>query len=302
MRSSILAEREYSFTELCISEAVNIVRKNQCCRRTFLYGVLIGCSKYKGDDFTVRVKSYALCELLTRLIKEQFGRDVIAVCKSAKTDTYELSFASRGARTLMTDSRSALQYMIKCPSCTGAFLCGLLSSCVSINDPRRDYYLSIRIPPSHKGAVEEALGRAMIDASYREIGSKSVYYMRASSKIEDFLALCGMQRILFDFINQKIENEYRNNTNRAINVEVNNIKKTIASAQKYIEAIEWLRDNDRLTGLDSELSEAARLRVEHPECSLASLGQMMTPAVSKSGVLHRLNRIYAIYEQSCSNK
>ena len=104
------------------------------------------------------------------------------------------------------------------------------------------------------------------------------------------------------FINQKIENEYRNNTNRAINIEVNNIKKTLASAKKYIEAIEWLRDNDRLTGLDSELSEAARLRVEYPECSLASLGAMMSPAVSKSGVLHRLNRIYDIYEQSLKQK
>ena len=298
MRSSILAEREYSFTELCIAESVNIVRKNQCCRRCFLFGVLIGASKYKGDDFSLRVKSAALSELLTKLIKEQFGRDAIVICKSSKTDTYELSFVSRGARSLVSDSHDALLYLLKCPYCLGAFLCGLLSSCVSINDPRRDYYLSIRVEHDHKNAVAEALHRAHINASFREVGGRSVFYMRASGKIEDFLALCGMQKILFDFINQKIENEYRNNTNRAINVEVNNIKKTIASAQKYIEAIEWLRDNDRLTGLDSELSEAARLRVEDPECSLSALGQMMTPAVSKSGVLHRLNRIYLIYEQS----
>ena len=86
-----MAEREYSFTELCIAESVNIVRKNQCCRRCFLFGVLIGASKYKGDDFSLRVKSAALSELLTKLIKEQFGRDAIVICKSSKTDTYELS-------------------------------------------------------------------------------------------------------------------------------------------------------------------------------------------------------------------
>ena len=295
-----MAEREYSFTDLCIAEAVNIQRKNQCCRRSYLFGILIGGGSCDADDITVRVKSRELCDLVVKLIKEQFGRDAIAVHKSAKTDTYEISFNSRGASALLSDSRAALSDMSKCPSCTGAFLCGLLSSCVSINDPRRDYYLSIRILPEHKDTVVEALERSVIDASYRTVGNKGVFYMRASSKIEDFLAICGMQRILFDFINQKIENEYRNNTNRAINIEVNNIKKTIASARKYIEAIEWLRDNDRLTGLDSELGIAAKLRVEHPECSLASLGQMMTPAVSKSGVLHRLNRIYAIYEQSIS--
>lgn len=295
-----MAERECSFTELCIAEAVNIQRKNQCCRRSYLFGILIGGGVCDADDITVRVKSIELCELVVKLIKEQFGRDAIAVCKSAKTDTYEISFNSRGARALISDSLAALSYMLKCPSCTGAFLCGLLSSCVSINDPRRDYYLSIRILPERKDTVSYALERSMIDASYRTVGNKGVFYMRASSKIEDFLAMCGMQRILFDFINQKIENEYRNNTNRAINIEVNNIKKTIASARKYIEAIEWLRDNDRLTGLDSELGIAAKLRVEYPECSLAALGQMMTPTVSKSGVLHRLNRIYAIYEQSIS--
>ena len=108
--------------------------------------------------------------------------------------------------------------------------------------------------------------------------------------------------LLFDFINQKIENEYRNNTNRAINIELNNIKKSVDSAKKYIRAIEWLKENDRLTGLDSELSCAAKLRVEYPEYSLATLGSMMTPAVSKSGVLHRLNRIYAIYEQALKEK
>jgi DNA-binding protein WhiA len=158
----------------------------------------------------------------------------------------------------------------------------------------------MRIDLDYKECIEKALAECGIAPSFRVMGKKGTFYMRASSSIEDFLAVCGMQKQLFDFINKKIENEYRNNTNRAINIEVNNIKKTLTSAKKYITAIEWLRENDRLTGLDSELSEAARLRVENPECSLSALGAMMSPAVSKSGVLHRLNRIYRIYEDAQS--
>ncbi len=294
-----VTEREYSFTELCISEAVGIVRKNQCCRRAFTLGVLFGaCSISGGDNVTLTVRTEGLCSLLQKLIKEQFGREAAVMCKSDKKQTYEMSFISSAAAALVERSLDFYNSHMKCTACRGAFLCGILCSCTSINDPKKDYYLSIRVSPEHKDAVEAALRESDVRVSLRTMNGKAVFYMRASTRIEDFLAVCGMQRLLFDFMNQKIENEYRNNTNRAINIEVNNIKKTVASAKKYIKAIEWLRENDRLTGLDAVLYEAAKLREENPECSLSALGAMMTPAVSKSGVLHRLNRIYAIYEQA----
>ncbi len=292
-----------SFTEICIGEAVTIQRKNQCCRRSFALGILLGGAKLTvPSEITLRVKTQQLCELMLKLIKEQFGREAQSREAGKKAVEYVLSFSSAGAASLLNDPVHGYESCIKCSLCRSAFLCGLLCTCTSINDPRRDYYLSIRIDLGYKEIAERALREAGIEPCYRVMGKKGVFYLRASAAIEDFLAVCGMQRVLFDFINQKIENEYRNNTNRAINIEVNNIKKSIASAKKYITAIEWLTDNDRLTGLDSELYEAARLRVQHPECSLSALGTMMTPTVSKSGVLHRLNRIYSIYEQSQKQK
>ena len=299
MRSSILAEREASFTELCIIEAAGLVRKSQCCRRAFAFGLVAGGAKLTdSEDVTLRVRTDALSELAVKLVKEQFGREAIVRLTSNTTRAYELSFLSSGAAAMITSPNASYDSVMKCQSCRASFLCGLLCSCVSINDPRRDYYLSMRTDLDFKECIERALAECGLEASFRIMGRKGVFYMRASSRIEDFLAVCGMQRLLFDFINQKIENEYRNNTNRAINIEVNNIKKTLASAKKHITAIEWMRDNGRLGGLDPELYEAARLRVENPECSLSALGSMMSPTVSKSGVLRRLNRIYQIYEDS----
>ncbi len=294
-----MAEREASFTELCITEAAGLVRKNQCCRRAFTFGLVVGGGKLADtEDITLKVRTEAMAETAHKLIREQFGRDAIVRLTSTATQTYELSFLSSGAGAMIISPDSTYESVMKCQSCRAAFLCGLLCSCVSINDPRRDYYLSMRIDLDFKECIERSLCECGLDYSFRIVGSKGVFYMRASSRIEDFLAVCGMQRLLFDFINQKIENEYRNNTNRAINIEVNNIKKTLASAKKHITAIEWMRDNGRLGALDPELCEAAKLRLDNPECSLSALGAMMSPTVSKSGVLRRLNRIYQIYEDS----
>ena len=294
-----MAEREASFTELCIIEAAGLPRKSQCCRRAFTFGLMLGgASSSDSEDVTLRVRTEELSELAVRLIKEQFGRDAIVGALNKAKQTYELNFLSSRAGGMITSPDTVYDGIMKCPSCRASFLCGLLCSCVSINDPRTNYYLSMRIDLDYKECVERALSECGLEASFRIMGRKGVFYMRASSRIEDFLALCGMQRLLFDFINQKIENEYRNNTNRAINIEVNNIKKTLASAKKHITAIEWMRENGRLGGLDPELYEAAMLRLENPECSLSALGAMMSPSVSKSGVLRRLNRIYQIYEDS----
>ena len=286
-----MAEREPSFIEKAIAEAVSILRKKQCCRRAFLLGALFS-SKADASRITLKVKGDELCEYLQKLVKEQFGRETIT---KKNTGSYTVSFESVAAAAMLSDTSEAYEQSVKCQGCVGAFLCGVMCTSVSINDPKSDYYLSIRIPVERKDAIFCALADAEISASYREVGDKGIYYMRASGRIEDFLAVCGMQRLLFEFINLKIEKEFRNNANRISNAEYNNIQKSVGAAQKYIDAIEWLRENDRLTGLDTELSEAARLRVENPDCSLSALGAMMQPSVSKSGVVHRLNRIYDIY-------
>ncbi len=291
-----MTDREPSFTERAICEAVGITRKNLCCGRAFAFGFILGAGEQRDkDNIFLRAKTAELSEYLQKLVRVQFGREAVVRCVSQKTGTYELSFISSRAADMINDAETAYEKTMKCSGCSGSFLCGLFCACASISDPKSGYYLSLRIPPEYKDTVSRTFVEADISASYRESGKKGVFYMRASGIIEDFLAVCGMQKLLFDFMNCKIEKEIRNNANRSSNIEYNNIQKSVGAAKKYIEAIDWLRENDRLTGLDSELHEAARLRAGNPECSLSTLGAMMTPPVSKSGVLHRLNRIYDIY-------
>ena len=190
-------EREASFTLLCISEAVAIPRKNQCCRRALAYGILLGAAEIKDHDvISVKVKTEALAELLIKLIKEQFGRDAEKRKAGARSDKYEISFASRSALELLSGGAESYCSVMKCPSCQSAFFCGLLLSAVSINDPKKDYYLSLRAELCHTDIIKEAFADAGLEASFRVLGERGVFYMRQSARIEDFLAVCGMQRML----------------------------------------------------------------------------------------------------------
>ena len=46
----------------------------------------------------------------------------------------------------------------------------------------------------------------------------------------------------------------------------------------------------------------ARLRLEYPEATLKELGEMLSPAVGKSGVNHRLRKLSILAEELRGNK
>ncbi len=293
-----MTERTPTFTELAIGEITSAPRKNQCCRRAFLFGILLGAGKFSFDRIEVRVRTEELASYLKKTVREQFGRDADVFSINEKKAQYGLSFSSRKAAEMMQNADAEYDAVMKCQTCLSSFLGGVFCASASVNDPQKDYYLSMRIPSEYKDTVSRALSEADVKASCRMVSGKYVFYIRSSERIEDLLALCGAARLLFDFMNRKIEKDIRNNANRTRNFEINNIKKSVGAAQKYIDAITWLEENDRLLGLESELYETAKLRVEYPDYSLGQLGAMANPAVSKSGVTHRLNKIYAIYEKA----
>ncbi len=293
-----MSDTELSYTERARGEAVAIQRKGQCCRRAFMLSYIWGAGKETDGIFYLKAKGADTCEYLTKLVKEQFGREASVRRYGKDGESFELSFVSPQASKMLCEPDKAYESLKKCASCINSVFAGLLCSCVSINDPQKDYYLSLRIDQKYKDVIAEIFESAGISPSYRINGGKGVFYLRASDGIEDFLAVCGMQKLLFDFMNCKIEKDFRNNANRVLNTEMKNIQKALGAAQRYITAIKWLEAHNRLTGLDSELYEAARLRVENPDASLSVLGTMFSPPITKSGVVHRLNHIYEIYEKA----
>ena len=61
-----------------------------------------------------------------------------------------------------------------------------------------------------------------------------------------------------------------------------------------IEDIELILTKMDLSQLPQSLSDIAALRLDYPDASLKELGQMLNPAVGKSGVNHRLRKLAEI--------
>lgn len=60
---------------------------------------------------------------------------------------------------------------------------------------------------------------------------------------------------------------------------------------EQIAAIEKIRDTVGLKSLNDDLRQLAQLRLENPDLSLRSLGEMLTPPISRSGVNHRMKKL-----------
>jgi len=79
-----------------------------------------------------------------------------------------------------------------------------------------------------------------------------------------------------------------------VNCEMANLNKTVSASVKQIEDIRLIQDTIGLLSLKKSLQEIAVIRLENPDASLKELGAMLSPAVGKSGVNHRLRKLSEI--------
>ena len=67
--------------------------------------------------------------------------------------------------------------------------------------------------------------------------------------------------------------------------------KTIEASVSQIEDIELIKQALGFGRLTPPLAEAARIRLENPDSTLAELGAMLKKPIGKSGMNHRLRRL-----------
>ena len=85
-----------------------------------------------------------------------------------------------------------------------------------------------------------------------------------------------------------------NSAKRTVNCDNANVDRTIEASMTQIGAIKKIEKLKGLDFLPDKLAEAARLRLENPEMSIAALGELCDPPLKKSGINKRLMRIEEI--------
>ena len=114
-------------------------------------------------------------------------------------------------------------------------------------------------------------------------------FMRGSSVVPGFEIAQPVAAM--DIMTTKVDKAIRNGANRAMNCDIANVNKILEAATEQQSAIEALAKSGQLDRLPEKLQQTARLRLEHPELSLAQLAELCDPPVSKSCMNHRMRKL-----------
>lgn len=308
-----------SYSDTFKAELCGLNVKSACCRKAFLYGLLIRAEYGKSGAVSVLLPHVptpdgtpAPTALALPLIRKLLGRDAVAEDMTRGAHRYtRVSFVSSQAAAVLaalaeTDGNGEAQgdmvaeeaIGFKCADCANHFLRGVFLSSGSVNDPQKSTHLEMRLPPDGRADCTAAL---WVQAGFEPGVSRSenecrIWFKKREAMEEAMTCLGGGLSVLSLYNNDMIL-ELRINEIRATNWEAANIGRSVDAGRKYIAAIRDLQDWGILQGLSPDLQETAQLRVLHDEMSLSELAARHIPAITKSGLTHRLRKLYACWEK-----
>jgi len=281
-----------SFTTLVRKEICKLEEKQKlCCAFSYLYGMFYSVSGEEDKKtFSTNAENVEMfkktCLFINSKKKLEYSIDKRKV--SVNTSVFRYSTIAEIANNVF-----------KCEHCRTMFLRGLFMSRSSVNDPEKSYRIEFVFNKNSSAAeVKELLLQLGFEFKIFERKNKYVAYSKNNEVLSDILGLIGANSCAFSVINTKIMKELRNEANRISNCDSANIDKTLKANEKYIVAIRYLIDNNKLSLLSEELQEMALKRLEFESLTLNELGKRFSPPISKSGVFHRLEKILSIYENN----
>ena len=183
--------------------------------------------------------------------------------------------------------------LVRGECCRAAFLRGAYLMSGSVCDPRgSSYHLEIVARSEELGqGLCYLLNLLRLKAHLMARKGKHVVYLKDADDIGSFLKLIKAHAALLELEEVRVVKEVRGGVNRLVNAETANVDKSVAAAQDQIHLIEAIEAGIGLDRLPAALRQLARVRLAHPEASLAELGQLMPRQISKSAVNHRLRRL-----------
>ncbi|CAK8054635.1 DNA-binding protein WhiA [Eupransor demetentiae] len=173
-----------------------------------------------------------------------------------------------------------------------SFLRGAFLAAGSVNSPEKANY-HLEIDTSHEELAEELLrlmNNFALPAKITQRQGAYMLYIKRAEKIVDFLATIGATQSMLHFEDIRMMRDMRNSVNRLVNAETANIQKTAVAANRQIDNIQVIqKELGDLDRLPAKLATLAKLRLEHPDESLAELGDLLE--ISKSGANHRMRKL-----------
>ncbi|MEG1519381.1 MAG: DNA-binding protein WhiA [Clostridia bacterium] len=216
-----------------------------------------------------------------------FANEILLACKIIdRTEDFEIIFGIE--ESIFETEQDEMNYII------GAFL-GSGTVSVPEVEGENGYHLEFAFT---NGIMADDFASLLLrngfNPKFANRKDKCLIYFKDIENILNLLTYMKAMKSVIVINEIVAERQTRNLVNRQTNCELANIDKTVKSAEKQIEAIDYIEKSVGLDFLDDKLKEIAVLRRKHPDVSLEELGELLSPPISKSGVNHRLRKLVSI--------
>lgn len=194
-----------------------------------------------------------------------------------------------------TGSETSLQIdpaLIRCQTCVSAYIGAAFLCSGTVTDPQKEYNLEFLTSRTNLAKDFEALLAEHEFAPHRtRRNGVNLIYVKTSANVERLLSFMGAAEAAEQISAQKAFKQVRNQTNRQTNCDTANLGKTARANAQTLKAIRFLEEQKALETLPEVLQQAAAMRLKYPDLSLTALCACFEPAVSKSGLSHRMKKL-----------
>lgn len=299
-----------SFSGTAKAEICRIIPQKRCCALAQCFGILLFCNSFGAKGIRIITESREFAQILPKLFKKAFGVtfDVFPEEDTPGKLIFQIIDGDKLSEIMNSygfDTRDTLSLHINLPvveddCCKASFLRGAFLAGGSVTDPVKGYHMELTT--THKSVAKEAdtLIREIMEFQPKtaERGGSQVLYIKQSELISDFLTFLGAPIAAMGIMEARLEKELNNKVNRRCNCDDANTSKVVEAAQEQISAIRVLRERGMVAKLPAKLQQAIEAREQNPEASLTELAALMTPAISKPAMNHRLKKIVELAKEA----
>lgn len=294
-----------------LSRQISEARHCQIAEQAAILGLCGQIREESQGQYSIKLQTenvYVARKYFT-LLRKTFNIEAeLAVRQNQRENTYTISVNDpeqvrrilQVSRLMPGESKDTFIHsaLVQRRCCKRAFLRGAFLSSGSISDPNKFYHFEVVCPSLEKAEqVREIIGCFEMEARIVSRKNHFVVYVKEGAQIVELLGIMGANVSVMNLENVRILKEMRGSVNRKVNCETANINKTVNAAVKQMEDIRFIQEKIGFSALAEGLEQIAKLRLEFPEATLAELGAMLSPAVGKSGVNHRLRKLKSIAEE-----
>ena len=295
-----------SFAADCKQELCMIENKRACCLKAECYGLLLFSKCFSARESQMVCENAAVARRVAEAAAVSAGvyAEVRSQLRRKNIGAYAITIPGEAARIQMIrsfghDENDVNLHIheenLQKDCCISAFLRGVFLICGTVTDPQKEYNLEFLTARTNLARDFEALLAEHEFAPHRtRRNGVNLIYVKNSANLERLLRFMGAAGAAEEIHAQKAFKQVRNQTNRQTNCDTANLGKTARANAQTLRAIRYLQENDALETLPEVLQQAAAVRLQYPDLSLTALCGCFDPAVSKSGLSHRMKKLESL--------